>query len=89
MLLKTLVRIFVFAVPLVFIGCASFEPGLQYQDLMRPRQPTVKETQQGLEVSIEEFASKNKSQQAFDADIARFGILALLFKAENGGVKTL
>ena len=27
MLLKTLVRIFVFAVPLVFIGCASFEPG--------------------------------------------------------------
>jgi hypothetical protein len=88
MLLRTLVKIFVFAVPLMFISCASFEPGLRYQDLTRPRQPTVKETQQGLELSIEEFASKNKSQQAFDADIAPYGILALLFKAENGGTKT-
>jgi hypothetical protein len=88
MLLRTLVKIPVLAASLLFIGCASFEPGLQYQDLMRPRQPTVKETQQGLELSIEEFASKNKSQQAFDADVARYGILALLFKAENGGTKT-
>src|SRR5215467_2330630 len=63
-------------------GCASFEPAMRYQDLMRPRQPTVKETQEGLELSIEEFASKNKSQQAFDADIAPYGILALLLKAE-------
>jgi hypothetical protein len=86
--LKIFVKITVFAASLVFIGCASFEPGLRYQDLMRPRQPTVKETQQGLELSIEEFASKSKSQQAFDADIARYGILALLFKAENGGAKT-
>jgi len=42
----------------------------------------VKATQEGLELSIEEFASKNKSQQAFDADIAPYGILALLLKAE-------
>ena len=69
-------------------GCASFEPAMRYQDLMRPRQPTVKETQEGLELSIEEFASKNKSQQAFDADIAPYGILALLLKAENNGTKT-
>jgi hypothetical protein len=68
MLLRTLVKIPVLAASLLFIGCPSFEPGLQYQDLMRPRQPTVKETQQGLELSI-----------------ARYGILALLFKAENGG----
>lgn len=78
----------VLAAFLVFVGCASFEPGLRYQDLTRPRQPTVKETEQGLELSIEEFASKNKSQQAFDADIARYGLLALLFKADNGGTKT-
>lgn len=88
MLLRILVKIPVLAASLLFIGCASFEPGLQYQDLTRPRQPTVKETEQGLELSIEEFASKNKSQQAFDADIARYGILALLFKADNGGTKT-
>jgi len=61
---------------------------MRYQDLMRPRQPTVKEPQEGLELSIEEFASKNKSQQAFDADIAPYGILALLLKAENNGTKT-
>jgi hypothetical protein len=61
---------------------------MRYQDLMRPRQPTVKETQEGLELSIEEFASKNKSQQAFDADLAPYGILPLLLKAENNGMKT-
>ena len=88
MLLRTFVKMPVLAAFLVFVGCASFEPGMQYQDLTRPRQPTVKETEQGLELSIEEFASKNKSQQAFDADIARYGILALLFKADNGGTKT-
>lgn len=73
---------------LILSGCASFEPGMRYHDLTRLRQPTVKETQEGLELSIEEFASKNKSQQAFDADIAPYGILALLLKVENGGTQT-
>lgn len=73
---------------LVMSGCASFEPALRYADLAKPRQPTVKETQEGLDVSIEEFATKNKSQQAFDADIAPYGILALLLKVENGGTQT-
>ena len=61
---------------------------MRYQDLMRPRQPTVKETQEGLEVSIEEFASKDKSMLAFDADLAAHGILALLLKVENNGTQT-
>jgi hypothetical protein len=56
--------------------------------LTKPRQPTVKETQEGLEVSVEEFASKVKSQQAFDADIAPAGILALLLRVDNGGTQT-
>ena len=73
---------------LIFSGCASFEPGLGYQDLSRPRAPTVKEVQEGLEVSAEEFASANKSRQAFDADIALHSVLALLLKAENNGDKT-
>ena len=55
--------------------------------MTKPRQPTVKETQDGLEVSVEEFASKTKSQQAFDADIALAGILALLVRVENGGTQ--
>jgi len=69
-------------------GCASFEPGLRYQDLTRPRQPTVKEVKQGLEVSVEEFASQRKSRQAFDADVAPSGILPLLLKIENNGTQT-
>ncbi len=73
---------------IVISGCASFEPALHYSDLMKPREPTVKETQEGLEVSVEEFASKNKSELAFDADVAPYGILALLLRVENGGTQT-
>ena len=73
---------------LAISGCASFEPALRYADLAKPREPTVKEKQEGLEVSIEEFASQNKSKQAFDADIALAGVLALLIRVDNGGTET-
>jgi hypothetical protein len=69
-------------------GCASFEPGMRYQDLARPRQPTIKDTKDGLEVSLEEFASANKSRQAFDADVAPNGILPILLKIENNGTQS-
>jgi len=69
----------------VLSGCASFEPGIRYQDLARPRQPTAKQTQQGLDISVEEFASANKSRQAFDADVGPNGILAILLKVQNNG----
>jgi len=84
---RNLSKIAVLVIGLQSIACASFEPGMQYQDLLRPRQPTVKEQQAGLEVSIEEFATPTKSQQAFDADLAPHGILALLLKVENGGTQ--
>ena len=71
----------------VISGCASFEPVLHFSNLTKPREPTVKETQEGLEVSIEEFVSKDKSEAAFDADIAPHGILALLLRVENGGTQ--
>ncbi len=88
MLEQQIVRSLTLLIALVLCSCASFEPGLRYQDLMRPRQPTVKEVQEGLEVSVEEFATATKSQRAFDADIARYGILALLLKVENSGTQT-
>jgi hypothetical protein len=66
-------------------GCATFEPALRYQDLTRPRQPTVKVAQNGLEVSGEEFVSEAKSKMAFDAEIARYGVLALLIRVDNRG----
>jgi hypothetical protein len=81
-------KIVTLAILLTSFGCASFEPGLRYQDLSRPRQPTVKQTQEGLDISVEEFASANKSRQAFDADVAPNGILALLLKVENNGSQT-
>ena len=73
---------------IIFNGCASFEPGMRHQDLMRSRQPTVKDVQEGLEVSVEEFITADKSLQAFDADIAPQGVLALLIRMENNGAQT-
>ena len=67
-------------------GCASFEPALRTSDLMRARQPSVAETQEGLEISMEEFVTPDKSRQAFDADVASYGVLAMLVRAENKGI---
>ena len=75
----------VFVTALIFSGCATFEPGFRAQDMAGSRQPTVKEVQQGLDVSVEEFVTPGKSLQAFDADIAPYGILPLLIRVENGG----
>jgi hypothetical protein len=66
-----------------FAGCASFTPSMHYTDLLRPRQPTASTVQEGLTVSVEEFASTSKSRQAFDADLAANGILPLLVRVEN------
>jgi len=85
MQLKTHARTNVFALAVVLVGCATFEPGLRHQDLTNARQPTVRAAQEGLEVSVEEFASATKSQKAFDADLASYGVLPLLIRVENAG----
>lgn len=70
----------------IFISaCASFAPGMRYQDLIRPRQPTARAVQEGLDISVEEFATESKSRQAFDADLASSGVLPLLIRIENRG----
>ncbi len=88
MVQRALCKITILGICIQLSACASFEPGLRYQDLMRPRQPTVMQVQEGLEISIEEFATAQKSQQAFDADIAPYGILPLLLKVINGGTQS-
>ena len=88
MMLPTRSKSALIALCLVASGCASFEPGMRHQDLMTPRPPTVQETQNGLEISVEEFVSMNKSMQVFDADLASHGILALLVKVQNNGTQT-
>jgi hypothetical protein len=70
---------------LLLAGCASFNPALYEHDLTSNRLPTFKETQNGLEVSLEEFVSAQKSLQAFDSDVAGRGVLALLLRVENKG----
>jgi len=82
---KHFAKYIVFVVALTLPGCATFEPGLRYQDLTRPRQPDAKSVQDGLEVSVEEFASANKAKMAFDADVASYGVLPLLVRVENTG----
>src|SRR5262245_25314938 len=85
MLLRSQSKLKVLAIWLIFSGCATFEPGLRLDDLMRPRQPTVMQAQDGLEVSLEEFITPNKSTMVFENDLASQGVLALFAKVQNRG----
>jgi hypothetical protein len=87
MQLRHTAKTFVIGIYLLSVGCASFEPGLRLQELNAPRQPTARAAQEGLEVSVEEFITQDKSLMAFDADLSSSGVLALLIKVENGGVE--
>jgi hypothetical protein len=80
-------KTFVIGICLLSVGCASFDPGLRLQELNAPRQPTAKATQEGLEVSVEEFITPDKSLMAFDTDLSSNGVVALLMKVENNGAE--
>jgi len=69
---------------LLVSGCTStFEPRLTSLDASKPGLPGAKEVHAGVEVSIEEFASPDKSRRAFDAEVASRGVLPLLVRIEN------
>lgn len=72
---------------LISVGCASFEPGLRLQELNTPRQPSAKATQEGLEISVEEFITPDKSLMAFDSNLSSSGVMAMLMKIENSGTE--
>ncbi len=78
----------VLAICFIFTGCATFDPATRYQDIMNDRQPTVSETQEGLKLSAEEFASSEKSRGMFDADLVAHGVLPILLRAENQSDET-
>jgi hypothetical protein len=66
-------------------GCASFEPGMRLQALNQPRQPTARFAQDGLEVSVEEFITPEKSQKMFDTNLASSRVLPIFVRVENSG----
>jgi hypothetical protein len=52
---------------------------------LKNRTPTAKAVHDELEISVEEFVSKEKSREFFDADLAAYGVLALLVTLVNSG----
>jgi hypothetical protein len=79
-------KFYVMLMSMILGGCtASFEPRLSSHDLKQSQLATVKEAQAGIEVSVEEYASPNKSRRAFDAEIPAKGVLPLLIRIENKG----
>lgn len=67
---------------LLLAGCASYAPSLVKLD---PSGPNVTNSANGgLTVYVEEYATPEKSRQAFDADLAKQRVLPLLILVENG-----
>ena len=65
-------------------SCARFQPTLDQQVLFGgTRIPSVAQTREGITVSIEEFASADKSKHAFDSDVISSGVLPLLFRIDS------
>lgn len=74
----------VLAVVSSLLGCARFQPVLDQKTLFSGvRIPSVVQTQNGVTVGIEEFASADKSKHAFDSDVVSSGVLPLLFRIDS------
>ena len=71
------------AIAIAMTACASFKPQLTQQELLASRQANASDTKDGVTASVEEFASPDKSRKAFDANIAHYGVLAILVRVEN------
>ena len=71
-------------VSVLICGCARFQPTLDQKVLFGgTRIPTVVQTREEITVSIEEFASVDKSKHAFDSDVASSGVLPILFRIDS------
>jgi hypothetical protein len=64
-------------------GCASYAPSLVR---LNPSGPAVKKAVNGhLTVYVEEYATQEKSERAFDTSLAAEGVLPILVGLENNG----
>jgi len=69
---------------LLISGCARFQPTLDQKVLFGgTRIPTVVQTEEDITVSVEEFASADKSKHAFDSDVISSGVLPILFRIDS------
>ena len=72
------------AITVLTCSCARFQPTLDQKVLFGgTRIPTVVQTQEEITVSIEEFASADKSKHAFDSDVVSSGVLPILFRIDS------
>ena len=68
---------------LIFSGCASYAPSLVK---LNPSGPNVRKAVSGdLTIYVEEYATAEKSERAFDTDLATEGVLPLLINVEING----
>ena len=72
------------AITVLTSSCARFQPTLDQKVLFGgTRIPTVVQTREEITVSIEEFASADKSKHAFDSDVVSSGVLPILFRIDS------
>ncbi|MFQ5961009.1 MAG: hypothetical protein ACE5MG_06405, partial [Candidatus Methylomirabilales bacterium] len=70
----------------LLVGCASYTPTLVR---LNPSGPNIGKAAYGdLTVYIEEYATPEKSEVAFDTDMADEGVLPLLIRVDNSGKDT-
>lgn len=76
-------RLSTLLISIIFTGCASYAPSLVR---LNPSGPNVKkETKGDLNIYLEEYATREKSERAFDTDLAPQGVLPLMILVENNG----
>jgi hypothetical protein len=76
-----LIGIGLLVVGLVLSGCASYSPSLVR---LEPTGPTMSKQASGdITVYIDEFATPEKSEKAFDTNLVKEGVLPLLIQVQN------
>jgi hypothetical protein len=81
---KRVMKSLVWCVALLFAGCATYTP--QPTLRLEPSGDNVSKMVQGdIILYVEEYATKEKSKQAFDTDLAKKGVLPLRITVENNG----
>jgi hypothetical protein len=80
---KNIVKVLMFFIVLFFAGCASYTPSLVRLDTFGPN--ANKQVKGDLCIFIEEYATPEKCEKAFDTNLSEEGVLPLLISVQNNG----